>query len=408
MSTSHLIIPDFFGVNPTLRVGKKCLFLWTLLALLLMSGAARAEGPDDDYLAIVNTMTQADALNASGQTQQAHTNYIAAQRALAAFQRDNPGWQTRMVSYRLKYLGEKVAATAEAPAAPAVTRQATAAAPATASNSPVKLLDAGGEPRTVLRLHPAVGDKQTLTMTMKMAMNMSAADKQVPAMDLPAMRMTMDVGVKDISADGDIAYQMIFTDASVVTNASTLPAVAAAMQSSLASLRGLTGTGSMSANGIIKHVEMKLPAGADPQLSQAMDQMKESFSASATPLPDEAVGPGARWEYQTQIKSQGMTIDQAATYELVSLAGDRLTLRSTMTQNAANQKIQNPAMPGLNVDLNKLTGTATGGSTFDLAHIMPVLGTIDGNTEAVMNMNMGQQPQTMDMKMNMNVTLEAK
>jgi hypothetical protein len=87
---------------------------------------------------------------------------------------------------------------------------------------------------------------------------------------------------------------------------------------------------------------------------------------------------------------------------------DYLAIVNTMTQKAANQKIQNPAMPGMNVDLNKMTGTATGGSTFDLAHIMPVSGTIDDTTEIVMSINRGQQPQTMDMKMHVNVTLEAK
>src|ERR1017187_8676842 len=227
-------------------------------------------------------------------------------------------------------------------------------------------------------------------------------------MAMPAMLMTMDIGVKDIAAGCEITYEVVFTDATVVTNASTLPAIAAAMKSSLAGLRGTTGTGTMSDRGIISQLEMKAPAGADPQLSQVMGQMKESFSGSATPLPEEAVGPGARWEYTTQIKSQGMTIDQTVTYELVSTAGDRLTLRSTITQNAANQKIQNPAMPGMKADLDKMTGAGTGGSTFDLAHIMPLSATLDENAEVVMSMNLGQQKQAMDMKMNMNVTLEAK
>jgi hypothetical protein len=143
-------------------------------------------------------------------------------------------------------------------------------------------------------------------------------------------------------------------------------------------------------------------------MSKTMDQMKESFSSSSTPLPEEAVGPGAKWEYQTRIKSQGMTIDQTMTFELVAIEGDRLTLRSTITQNAANQKIQNPAMPGLKVDLTKMTGNGTGSSTFDLGRIMPVSGTLAEKTEVIMDMNVGQQKQTMDMKMDMSVTIETK
>jgi hypothetical protein len=164
----------------------------------------------------------------------------------------------------------------------------------------------------------------------------------------------------------------------------------------------------MSDHGIVKGVEMKLPATADPQLKQTLDQMKESFTSSSTPLPEEAVGPGAKWEYQTRLKSQGMTIDQTINYELVSREGDRLTLRSILTQNAASQKIQNPAMPGLKVDLEKMTGTGTGSSTFDLARIMPLTGTLAEKMEVVMGMNAGQQKQDMNMKMDMTVTLETK
>ena len=71
-----------------------------------------------------------------------------------------------------------------------------------------------------------------------------------------------------------------------------------------------------------------MPPGADAQTRQLMDQMKDSFSSVAAPLPEEAVGPGARWEVKMPIKSQGMTIDQTATYELVSLEGERLTTKA--------------------------------------------------------------------------------
>jgi hypothetical protein len=409
MDQPDQIVPVIGGANVPLSIRKKCFSGWVILALLLALCAARAEGPDDDYLAIYNLIDQADTLNASGNASQALAKYVQAQRALAQFQRDNPGWNVKTVSFRLDYLAGKIAATSGQAVAPdnnstnAVKKEA-----ASAPKSQVKLLDAGSEPRTVLRLHPKVGDKQTVNMTMKMAMTMSVAGKEMPATAIPAMLLTMDVGVKDVSAAGDITYETVFGDVTLAADTDTMPAVAAAMKSSLASVRGVIGTGRMSDHGFIKGFDMKLPPGADPQLSQTMDQMKESFFRFSTPLPEEAVGPGARWEYKTKLKSGGMTIDQTATYELVSIEGGSLTFRSTIAQNAANQKIQNPAAPGLKADLNKMTGAGAGGSTFDLAHIMPVTGTLDEKTEVVMSVDMGQQKQTMDMKTDMNITIESK
>src|ERR1019366_3447718 len=312
MNTTDLIVPVVAGVNLPLSAHRKWSAVWIMLVLLTLC-AVRADAQDKDYLVIYGIMGQADTLSAGGQTTQAHAKYAEAQLALAQFQRENPAWNIKTVSFRLNYLAEKLAATAAKTVTPENNTAATTvkkeAAPA-APKSPVKLRDAGSEPRTVLHLHPRVGDQQTVIMTMKMAMPTSAAGKEMPAMDMPAMLMTMDFGVKDISADGDITYTMVFSDATVAADTNTPPAIAAAMKSSLASIRGMTGTGRMSSHGIVKGVEIKLPATADPQMSKTMDQMKESFSSSSTPLPEEAVGPGAKWEYQTRIKSQGMTIDQ--------------------------------------------------------------------------------------------------
>jgi hypothetical protein len=180
------------------------------------------------------------------------------------------------------------------------------------------------------------------------------------------------------------------------------------MQAALAGMKGMTGTGRISSNGVVEGVEMKLPPGANPQLSQSLDQMKDSMSSSAIALPSEAIGPGAKWEYKTKVKSQGMTIDQTLDYELVSVDGDQITVRTRLTQNAANQTIENPAMPGIKMNLTRMDGAGTGSTTMNLDHLMPVKSTVDLNTATSMNMNLGQQPQAMAIKVKLSVTLESK
>src|ERR1035437_7266985 len=223
MNTTDQIVPVVAGVNLPLSAHRKWSAVWIMLVLLTFC-AARADAQDKDYLVIYGIMGQADTLSAGGQTSQAHAKYAEAQLALARFQRENPAWNIKTVSFRLTYLAEKLAAKATKTVAP--------------ENN-----DAGSEPRTALHLHPRVGDQQTVIMTMKMAMTTSAAGKEMPAMDMPAMLMTMDFGVKDISAAGDITYTMVFSDATVAADTNTPPAIAAAMKSSLASIRGMTGTG---------------------------------------------------------------------------------------------------------------------------------------------------------------------
>jgi hypothetical protein len=165
-----------------------------------------------------------------------------------------------------------------------------------------------------------------------MGMDMGGTGGLSPNMDIPAIGMNMDVEVKDISTNGEITYAVVYQDASVTAGTNTMSTIASAMNAALAGINGMSGTGLMTDRGIVKKMEMKLPPTAAPQLSQITDQMKNSSAGTAVALPEEAVGPGARWEYHTKINSQGMSIDQTITYKLVSLDGDRLNIRSLITQ----------------------------------------------------------------------------
>jgi hypothetical protein len=335
---------------------------------------------------------------------------------LKGFQKDYPSYNVKLVSYRLNYVVQKVAALSEKPRAAsgadlgtnAPEAQSGAKVATSASTTQVKLLEAGAEPRKALRLHPTPGDKQTLTLSMKMAMQTKMGEMPGQNMKIPALTMNMDVTIKDVSDKGDITYELVMGDTTVADDPGGTPQLAEIMKAALGSSKGMTGTGTMSSRGLTKGMEFKVPPGADAQTRQVMDQMKDSIASLAAPLPEEAVGAGARWEVKMSIKSQGMTIDQGATCELVSVEGERVTTKSTITQRAANQKIENPAMPGLKVDLTKMTGTGTGESTFDLGKLLPSAGTTVLHSETDMAMNMGGQKQPISTKLDLNVHLESK
>ena len=108
------------------------------------------------------------------------------------------------------------------------------------------------------------------------------------------------------------------------------------------------------------------------------------------------------------VKSQGMTIDQTTTCELVAIEGDQVTTKCTVTQHAADQKVEVPTLAGLKVDLIKMTGTGTGQSTFDLGKLLPSAGTTDLHSDTDMVLNTGGQKQPISTKLDLNVQLESK
>lgn len=368
---------------------------------ILALAPAWADEAETRYLRIHEIIDQADSLNKGGERDAAKAKYQEAHIALMSFKQRHPTWNVKVVSYRLNYLADKIATLSQ----PVVTETPTEIRSATASSSsPVKLLSAGAEPRTVLRLQPQPNARQTMTTTLKMEMDMGLGQP----MKMPAIIMPMEVTVKSVSSEGDITYEIVMGEVGLAEDPDALPQVAEAMKASLGGVKGITVTATMSNRGFSKDSDLTVPSDADPQMRQTLDQLQETWSNIAAQLPEEAVGVGARWEVRQPLQSQGMKINQTATYELVSLDGDRLSTAVTMTQSASNQKIQNPAMPQMKLDVTKLTGSGRGNLTLNLGQVMPLMATLQAQTEMSLSVDMGGQKQKMTMKTGMNLRLESK
>ena len=139
--------------------------------------------------------------------------------------------------------------------------------------------------------------------------------------------------------------------------------------------------------------ELSGAAKSDPMLAQAIGRMQDSLADSFQALPMEPVGAGARWKSKMHVKSQGMTMNQELTTELVKVEGDKLTVNYTLEQSSPN-----PMM--------KLTGRGTGKNVLDLGHLAPLSGEMHETVS--MEMNMGGQGGAMSMKMTVDVQLQSE
>lgn len=101
----------------------KTLFAMVALAFLaLVAPMARAEGSDDQYIQIFNSIQQGDSLNERGASTDALAKYTEAQNALQQFQTSYPTWNPKIVKFRIEYVGAKIAElSAKAAPAPVVT-----------------------------------------------------------------------------------------------------------------------------------------------------------------------------------------------------------------------------------------------------------------------------------------------
>jgi hypothetical protein len=198
----------------------------------------------------------------------------------------------------------------------------------------VELLSIGAEPRQLLRFKPALKSKQIGSMIMKMDMGLSIAGKAAPRNKVPATVMTFETTVKQIDPNGNIHYQFRYTQADLVGDSSVPPAALKELRAQLQNLKGISGTVVVDNRGQTQLGKFDLPQRLDSKAKLTLKQISRSVEQLSAPLPEPAIGLGAKWRVTTSPTIGGIRLTQSATYELIKLQDDRATLKVAIAQQA--------------------------------------------------------------------------
>lgn len=275
-----------------------------------------------------------------------------------------------------------------------------------------ELLSPGVEPRQQLRLKPSLGIKRTTTMTVKMEMAVSMAEKSINATKVPTMVLTIDTQATKIDANGDIHYEFSYANADVGGDTSNLPTAAVdSMRSAVKKLVGLKGSFIMDNRGANKGGSFTLPKDADNSVKQIVENMSKSLQQLASPLPAEAVGKGAKWRISFPSNAGGMNVNQTAIYELMDLQDGVATLKTTVEQQANPQNLTLPQLPaGSTMAVKSFVSQGQGEVIMRLDQLMPVRSVVSINSNSEMTLKFAGSPgeSTIKMKLLMEMNLDSK
>jgi hypothetical protein len=243
-----------------------------------------------------------------------------------------------------------------------------------------------------MRMTAKVGLRRTVVMRFKMGMEMAMGENKVRGIS-PEIRITMDFNVTNVSVDGDIRYECkvnkaeVLEDAQVDKKDALVPK--AALAEMLAEIRGMKGHAIVSSRGFMKEADFVIPPKMmDPETKQFMEEIKQSPYQMSRPLPEEAVGVGAKWLTTTTVKQDGMVLKQSITSELRSLNGDAAKVSFTIK------------LTGSAVGLKSFTSSGNGEMSLDLGRLFPSLATVHMTSRCIETMAQGQDMATkVDMTM---------
>ena len=278
------------------------------------------------------------------------------------------------------------------------------AAPGKGKAPTVTMIDQGAEPRQQLRFKVAKGDSQKVDMTMRLSMNIDMPGMAIPETKLPATKMVMGVNITDVTESGDARWEMTVLSADVVDDPSVNPMVVSAARDALKGITDFKGWALITNRGFVKEADISIPDGIDAQMKQMMESTRQSLDQLTAPLPEEAVGVGAKWRVEQVISQQGMTIQQEAVYTVTKIEGNRVHAEVKLTQHGDPQKVDMPGMPaGVTADLLKFETTGGGFTKIDLSKVVPPNGEV--TADMAMETNIKAQGQTQKMKMQMGMTI---
>ncbi len=268
----------------------------------------------------------------------------------------------------------------------------------------VELLEKGSAPHRQLRFTPKVGDKVSKVMGMKMSQTISMPGIPAQTPEVPGQQMFIDVETKKVASNGDIDYAFTYKDIKIIADKPS-PIVSTTEQM-MKPMIGSSGTGTMTNRGISKQAEYKAPEGLNPMAKGLIDGMKDSMSKASTPVPDEAVGVGAKWKVVQELNANGIQLTQTTLSEVTEITSTGFTLKTTITQSAPAQDVKNPLLPAsATMKLDSLATDGNGKSVFEFNSVFPKSSTVNIKSKTSMKLTINGQNTTMGTDMSMEMTV---
>jgi hypothetical protein len=280
--------------------------------------------------------------------------------------------------------------------------------PDAAPDSPTRLilLDAGQEPRTPLRYQLTKGRREKVGLTLRVKTRMRGPGLPHAPIRLPAIKLVVTSEIGEKAGDQRAHYTFQFSHAELFETENVDPVMLNATRADLEKTVGVDGRAVVDTRGFVHDMEFALPKGMTPQMREILRDTQNSLT-QMSPLPEEAVGIGARWQLTQLVSSEGLLVEQTVIYELTTLEGDRAHLKATLSYRADPQPAHLPGMPqGTSAELVQLDSKGNGEVSFDASRLLPPSARVSVQSQSEFRLRLKQSEQQMAMEAE--TTLELK
>ncbi len=212
----------------------------------------------------------------------------------------------------------------------------------------ITMLEAGAEPRSPKRYaFKTQSEARKVTMAVK-SLREGQGQKQEDAQPLTTVNMLFTLKGQNAGA---FQYDALIKNVDLDLPANADKRQVAQAKQALEALKGIKAQISVTARGSIGEAKFesdKLPRGAAEQIMPLFSQVFEFIVA---PLPEEAIGVGAKWQEITDGADRGIRSKVTAIYTLKEWNAEGGVIDAEVKRSAPRQTVQDPRMPGASIRL---------------------------------------------------------
>ncbi|RMF20291.1 MAG: hypothetical protein D6756_14495, partial [Cyanobacteria bacterium J083] len=172
--------------------------------------------------------------------------------------------------------------------------------------------------------------------------------------------------------DGNISVDFAYDNINVSQDKTIEPSFREIMTSTYKQLEGITGSYVIDSRGVAKDININLET-IEPSLKQSIEQVYNSIEQLSFPLPEEKVGIGGKWEVTAFVNINGVQIEQIATYEVVDIKDDLITLDISLSQvGDTTATTPPPGIPPESIENLEIESSGQGQMILRLDKLVPV------------------------------------
>ncbi len=199
-------------------------------------------------------------------------------------------------------------------------------------SSPVKLLDAGSEPKVLMRLRPKAGFEQRTTQRQEQKLRLTIDGQTIEASP-PPLEIDLRTRVTSVT-NHRIETTTTYEATRVLDTPGTKPAVKDAMTQMGQSLTGQPVNCVRTDAGVIircSHLRIKFPDAIKAMGEELVKGLEDDLPGLSMPFPNEPVGVGARWTFSPKPSASGLRTATLTEVKITRIVGRRV--EATLTES---------------------------------------------------------------------------